>query len=411
MKDKKTIWIINQYGSTPSTGAGGRHFYFAQELAKQGYQVYEIASAADHLFHTQANISGDITFEHITPGFTFVWVKMPQYAEAHSKQRALNWFLFPWRIQKLAKQIKDKPDAILCSSPSLLTFLGAQRLAKFFSARLVFEVRDIWPLTLTEIGGYSPKHPFMRLMQWVENKAYRDSDRVVSNLKNSVEHMVQNGLQREKFTWVANGFSLDEVNQKTPLNPIVAEQLPKDKFIIGYTGTLGIANSLNTLLEAAELVKEHTGIVFVLVGRGKEKENLQALAKEKNLSNVVFIDPIPKVQIQAMLSNFNACFIGLTKDPLFRFGVSPNKLFDYLYSAKPILYAIDSGAYKPVEAAGAGFQIEPENPQALAGSILKLYYMPETERQQMGDNGRKAAIEEYEYGMLAKKMAKVLLDD
>jgi len=144
------------------------------------------------------------------------------------------------------------------------------------------------------------------------------------------------------------------------------------------------------------------------VGRGKEKETLQAQAREKNLTNVTFIDPIPKVQIQAMLNQFDACYIGLTKDPLFRFGVSPNKLFDYLYSGKPILYAIDSGDYKPIEEAVAGLQVEPENPQALAAAILQLYQMPEEQRQQMGENGRKAALEEYEYGSLAKKLAEVL---
>lgn len=406
----KTIWIVHQYASTPETGMGGRHFYLAQELAKQGHKVYVIASSANHLLHSQPKLTGDITFEPVA-GFTFVWVNMPAYSEAHSKQRALNWFLFPWRIQKLAKLIADKPDAVLCSSPSPIAFLGAQRLAKKFKAKLIFEVRDIWPLTLTEIGGYSPKHPFIRLMQWVENKAYKDSDQVVSNLKNSVEHMIEHGLQKDKFTWVANGFSLDEVNQNTPLTPEVKADLPKDKFIIGYTGTLGVANSLDTLLEAAEHLKEQKDIAFVLVGRGKEKVQLQASVKEKQLSNVTFIDPIPKVQIQAMLNEFDACFIGLTKDPLFRFGVSPNKLFDYLYSGKPILYAIDSGAYKPVEDAGAGLQIEPENPQALADAVLKLYQLPEAERKQMGENGRKTALEQYEYGMLAKKLEKVLFGD
>src|SRR5690554_4522725 len=121
----KTIWIVNQYASTPSTGVGGRHFYLAQELAKQGHKVYVIASSANHLLRSSPNLEGRVTLEPIA-GFTFVWIKMPQYAEAHSRQRALNWFLFPWRILKLARLIPDKPDAVLCSSPSPMAFLGAQ---------------------------------------------------------------------------------------------------------------------------------------------------------------------------------------------------------------------------------------------------------------------------------------------
>ncbi|WP_352337701.1 glycosyltransferase family 4 protein [Psychrobacter sp. 16-MNA-CIBAN-0192] len=407
MKDTKVVWIIYQYASTPKTGIGGRYFYLAEELAKQGHKVYVIASTANHLLREQPDFKEDVTFEQIS-GFTFVWIKMPKYVDAHSKQRALNWFLFAKRIQKLKKLIEHKPDTILFSSPSLIPFLGAQRLANHFSARLVFEIRDIWPLTFTEIGGFSPNHPFIRFMQWIEIKAYRDSDHVLSNLKNSVEHMVKHGLQRDKFTWIANGFSLNEVNKKVPLNEVVQPQLPKNKFIIGYTGTLGFANTLDILIEAAEILKNESDIAFVLVGHGREKEKLQDLVKEKNLNNVIFIDPILKVQVQAMLNSFDACFIGLISDPLFKFGVSPNKLFDYFYSAKPILYAIDSGDYKPVEDAKAGLQIEPENPQALSDGILKLYRMTESERNQMGMNGRKAALEHYEYGMLAKKLETVL---
>ncbi len=409
---QKTLWIVHQYASTPETGMGGRHFYLAQELAKLGYKVYVIASSANHLLNKQPKLTGKFTFEEVA-GFNFVWVEMPKYEEAHSKQRALNWFLFPWRIQKLAKLIPDKPDVVLCSSPSPspIAFLGAERLAKKFKAKLAFEVRDIWPLTLIELGGYSTKHPFIRLMQWVENRSYKKSDLVLSNLKNSVEHMVQHGLKRSKFTWIPNGFSLDEVNQKAPLNQQALNALPKSKFIIGYTGTLGVANTLDTFIEAAELLKDYKDLAFVMVGRGKEKQTLQQLVVDKQLDNVTFVEPIPKVEVQAMLNKFDACYIGLTKDPLFKFGVSPNKLFDYLYSGKPTLYAIESGEYRPVAEASAGIQVEPQNSKALAEAILQLYKMPESERKQLGENGKQAALEQYEYGKLAKRLAAIIFGE
>ncbi|MBR9830377.1 MAG: glycosyltransferase family 4 protein [Oceanospirillales bacterium] len=405
----KTVWIVHQYASTPATGMGGRHYYLSRELAKQGYKVYLIASASHHLLREKPEFEGDFKQEQID-GFTFVWVKMPDYTEAHSKLRALNWFLFPWRIQKLASMLPDKPDTVLSSSPSPIAFLGAQRLAKKFSARLVFDVRDIWPLTLTEIGSYSTGHPFIRFMQWVEDKAYRDSDAVVSNLKNSVDHMVSRGLEPYKFTWVPNGFSLDEVNQNTPLNEKAASQLPQGKFIVGYTGTLGVANAMYVLLEAAVRLQQHTDIAFVLVGDGKEKAVLQAQAKKEGLSNVFFIEPIPKVEIQAILSRFDACYIGLTKDSLFRFGVSPNKLFDYLYAARPIIYGVESGEYNPVEVAKAGIKIPAEDAELLANAVLTIYQMSAEDRELMGGNGHQAVIETYEYGSLAKKLASVLLD-
>lgn len=309
------------------------------------------------------------------------------------------------------KKLDERPDVIVYSSPSPVAYLSAQHLAKRFNARLVFEVRDIWPLSLMELGGYSKKHPFIRFMQWVEDRAYRKSDRVVSNLKNAVEHMVNRGMSPEKFTWVPNGFSLDEVNLKTPLNESARRHLPKGKFIIGYTGTLGVANAMDTFIEAADRLKSRDEIAFVLVGDGKEKSALKKLAERKGLTNVHFIEPIPKVEVQAMLSFFDACYIGLTKDPLFRFGVSPNKLFDYFYSGKPIVYAIDSGAYKPVEEIGCGIQIEAQDSASLAEAIVSLYEKESEERQTMGERGRAAALSQYEYGKLAEKLEGVLFND
>lgn len=407
---RKTVWIIHQYASTPETGMGGRHYYLGRELAKQGYQVYLIASAAHHLLRKKPDLQQEFKIETLADGFHFVWVKMPDYAEPHSKQRALNWFLFPWRIQRLTRLIMNKPDVVLSSSPSPIAFLGAQRLAKKFKARLVFEVRDIWPLTLIEIGGYSSKHPFIRFMQWVEDKAYQDSDAVVSNLKNAVEHMVSRGMIRSKFSWVPNGFSLDEVNQRVPLNSFALNKLPKNKFVVGYTGSLGVANALDTLIDAAVQLNQYHDIYFVIVGSGNEKSLLQTRTQEKNLSNVVFIDAIPKVQIQAMLSQFDVCYIGLKKDPLFLFGVSPNKLFDYLYSGKPVIYGIESGNYNPIEEANAGLQVPAENPKKLAEAVVRLYHMSVHEREVLGLNARKVALEQYEYAQLAVRLEKVLFD-
>lgn len=408
MSEQKTVWIINQYASTPQYGLGGRHFYLAQELAKLGHRVYVIAAAPHHLLQKKPVFDGDSSIEAVA-GFSFVWLKMPPYAQAHSKQRVLNWFLFAWRLRRLAKIIPHQPDAVLCSSPSLIAFLGAQRLAKKYQARLVFEVRDIWPQTLIELGGHSPNHPLIRLMQWVENKAYRDADRVVSNLKNSVKHMVAHGLRHDKFAWVPNGFSQDEVRSPEPLPANIAAQLPQEKFIVGYTGTLGLANSLDTLILAAEILQAQTDIVFVIVGKGREKEPLAAMVKGRGLKNFVFIDAIPKTQIQSMLARFDACFIGWLKDDLYQFGIGANKIPEYLYSGKPVIHAY-SGACDPIREHQSGLSCPAQDPKALAAAILDLYRMPAPEREKMGHNGHQAALAQYEYGMLAQQLAAVLFN-
>lgn len=410
MSQKKTIWIINQYSSTPETGVGGRHYYFAKSLAQLGYKVYLVGAAFTHLLREPPVLENNFKVEPIADNFNFVWVKMPMYVEAHSKKRIANWFSFAWKIIKL-KNILPKPDVILYSSPSLVGYLGAEKLARDLSVPLAFEVRDIWPLTLCELGGYSENHPFIRLLQWIEDRAYKNSDFVLSNLKNSYEHMQSRGMKPEKFAWVPNGFLKEEVERAQPLEQSTLDQLPEDKFIVGYAGTLGIANALDSFIEAANQLQAYPEIAFVLVGNGKLKQRLQQQVEELGLTNVYFVDAIPKRQVQSLLKVFNVCYIGLTKDPLFRFGVSPNKLFDYLYAGKPILYAIDSGRYTPVTDSQSGIQIEPENVQHIVEGVLKLYNMSSEERAIMGGNGHQEAIQSYEYGSLTQKLTSILFKE
>lgn len=401
----KTFWLINQYASTPETGMGGRHYYLAKELAKQGHQVYLIAAGYTHLLRKPPVLDKKYVIQPISERFDFVWIKVPKYSDAHDKKRAVNWFIFAWKLLKLPQVISDNPDAILFSSPSPFSFLGAQRLAKKFNAKLAFEVRDIWPLTLIELGGYSPKHPFIRLMQWAESKAYRNSGVVLSNLPNAVEHMVSRGMSRDKFTWIPNGFDLAELEKSLPLNEPAKLALPKDKFIVGYTGTLGVANALDSFIKAADLLKGDAEVTFVIVGGGKEKSGLVEKAKE--LGNVFFVDPIPKQEIQSMLAEFDVCYIGWKNEPIYRYGIAPNKLPEYMLSSKPIIHAY-SGEYDYVEKANAGVTIPAEDPSKIAEAILKLKAMSTEERAKLGHNGCAYALDNHDYAKLAQKLAQVL---
>lgn len=406
---KKNIWLINQYASTPETGLAGRHYYFAEELAKQGHNVKVIAGSFSHVLREPKVIKGNFEIEH-RDGFDFVWVKTSYYKSSNSKRRILNWFSFAYKLLNLPKLLGEKPDVILYSSAPLIGFLSAKHLSNKLNTKLIFEVRDIWPLSVIQIGGYSESHPFIRLLQWIEDKAYASSDLVISNLKSSVGHMISRGLDSNKFRWIPNGVSINEVSADVPLPDEVVKQLPKDKFIVGYTGAFGNANALDYLLESASQLKECEDIAFVLVGKGKELEALKTIARENNLTNVHFVDAIPKQQVQSMLSMFDVCYIGLTNDPLFKFGVSPNKLFDYLYSGKPVLYAIDSGGYKPVKEANAGIEVEPENVSEITAAVLKMKNMNKDDLIAMGANGKALVIQDYSYVKLSKQLNKLIAE-
>lgn len=407
MMESKTFWFVNQYSSTPETAMGGRHYYLAQELAKKGHKVYVIAGRYSHLLRNPKQFDEQYFIEEIIPNFSFVWINLPEYQEAHSKQRVLNWFKFSWLLRNMSNIIPAKPDVILYSSPSLIGYLGAKYLANKFRVPFIFEVRDIWPLTLMELGGHSSKHPFIKFMQWVEDRAYKKADYVFSNLYNAVEHMQTRGLDSSKFHWIPNGVSLEEVSQKQPLNAETLSQLPQNKFIIGYTGTIGVANAIDDLIEAAKILSSNPQLHFVLVGSGKEKENLIKKVQSLNLHNITFIDAIPKKQIQSMLERFDICYIGWQKNSLYRFGIAPNKLPEYLYAGKPIIHAF-SGKGDIVQQAQAGITIEAEDPEAIVGAVQQLYNLTAEQRQQLGSNGKQFVLQHLEYAMIAEKLENIV---
>ncbi|MCF6273414.1 MAG: glycosyltransferase family 4 protein [Rhodobacteraceae bacterium] len=403
----KTVWLINQYASTPETGIGGRHHYLASELAKRGHDVYLIAARNHHLL-SEPEVSAQKPQIEQVDGYKFVRLNTVSYKHAHDPRRILSWFVFSWRLARLRKKpILGRPDAILYSSPSPVGHMGAERVARHFKCRLVFEERDLWPMTLIDIGNISKWHPLMLFMQWVEDRAYRLSDAVVSNLPGAVEHMTSRGLEPTKFTWVANGISLGEVRNKEPLPPSFFDGFPQNRFSICFAGTLGVAQGLNTLISAAEILKNRDDIQFAFVGDGKEKKHIQNLVSEKKLTNVFFFPRVPKAQVQSVLENFDVCYISLVKSSVFKFGIAANKIFDYMYSGKPILHSY-SGARDPIEEYKCGITVEAENPDAVARAIEALAAMPIEAREAMGKRGRAAVITHHEYGKLAAKLEAVL---
>lgn len=398
------IWLIDQYASTPNsgTGGGGRHFYLAKELVKFGHKVTIISASYHHLISDAKNIpSGENVLIEELEGVKFVYVKVPFYKNAHDKKRVLNWFLFAYRLTRGLKGLAS-PDVILGSSPSPFVSLASGYLAKKHSAKLIFEVRDIWPLTLIEIGGVSPFHPLILLMGWVEKRAYNNADLVMSNLKFSIDHFKKFGITDSRFYWLPNGFCKEEMDNHVELTQNELTQIPSDKFIVGYTGTIGLANALNYFVEAANLLKEHSDISFVIVGEGKEKELLLETVRGLNLNNVFFLPSIEKKKVFSMLQSFDACFIGWNKDSLYRFGISPNKVPEYLYSGKPIIHSF-SGKGDLVSLAKAGYMVPAESPPEIANAIIRLKNLAQDERLEMGRLGRQYAVNELSYNQLAKK--------
>jgi len=388
---KRNIWIINEYAGSPSHGMEFRHYYLAREFLKYDFNVTIISSTYSHLFKNLPK-KGKEQINDVN----YLWLKTFNYGQSHNRKRVLKWILFTLKIFSLPFKLK-KPDVIIVSPMATFPIFPSWLIAKIYGAKLIFEVKDIWPLSLVKLGGFSPNHPFIRLMKFFENFALKKSDYIVSNLQNYNKYLEKNGINRE-FKWISNGIDLTEMKEIEPISSQLENLIPKDKFIVGYTGTIGTANAIDSFLASYQYLK-NDDIVFVLIGDGQEKDKLMLKYKSKN---ILFFNSIPKRQIQTVLNHFDICFIGWNRKDLYKYGISANKIFDYMYSGKPILNAF-SGGENILDIADCGITIEAENPNEIANGILTFYNMPIDERLKIGKNGRDYVINHFTYEKLSKE--------
>ena len=392
----KNIWIINEYAGSVCHGMEFRHYYLSKEFVKLGHDVTMISSTYSHLL----KIFPKPGFEYID-GIRYLWIKTFNYGNSHDKRRVLKWFLFMFKIFFLPFYKLPKPDTIIVSPMAPFTILPGFILAKFYKAKLIFEVKDIWPLSLIEIGGYSPNNPFIKFMGFFERFALLKSDEIVSNLPHYDRHIADLGIKRN-FTWISNGIDLDEMKNIAPISKDIEALIPHGKFVVGYTGTIGTANSVWHLIEAAKILND-PNLAVVIVGDGQEKAKLIKYAQ--NIKNIVFIPPIKKNQVQSMLKHFDFCYLGWLNRDLYRHGISANKLFDYMYAKKPIIHAIN--IKDSIAGCGCEIQTRAEDPQSIAQSIAKAIKIPREKICEIGKNGYDYVTEHFTYHVLAKKYEKI----
>lgn len=382
----------------------------AKEWQKAGHHTVIVAASYAHV-RTNQPVVKDIFLKADHLDLEYLFVRTPEY-QGNGFKRVLNMSAFVKTIKRSAKKIAEvyKPDVVIASSTYPLDIYPARKIAKFAKAKLIYEVHDLWPLSPMELGGMSKYHPFILINQHAENYAYKHADKVVSMLPCTLEHMQKHGLKSGKFHYIPNGINVTEWENHEPLPKEYVQILDVLKFsgsfLVAYTGSHGLANSLDTLIEAAEAT-DIEDIKYVLVGSGPEKEKLENTVKSKGLKNVIFLPPVKKSMIPALLKYFDVLYLGLKKQSLFRFGISPNKLFDYMMAEKPIIQAIEAGN-NPVKDANCGISVDAENPIAVKEAVIKLYKMSVEDRKKLGHNAKQYVLKYHDYSVLAKNFIKVM---
>lgn len=405
------ILLINHYAGSPVHGMEYRPYYMAKEWVKAGYDVTIVAGSFSHVRQVQPSFEG-FSKEEVIDGIHYIWIKTPYYS-GNGAKRAMNIFAFVARLflraGKIAKEMA--PDVVIASSTYPLDIFAAKRISKKSGAKLIFEVHDIWPLSPVVLGGMSKAHPFIRVMQLAEDCACRWSEKVVSILPMAKGHLTERGMDSEKFVHIPNGIVLNEwanggQNIPEEHEKEIARVKGEGRFLVCYAGSHGLANALESFVGSARLL-EDPRVHLILVGDGLRKKSLIEFASKRGIKNVSFLPPVPKKAVPALLQKMDVLFFSLQKCELFRHGISPNKLIDYMMAGKPVIQAVNAGNDMAAEA-GCGITVEPENENAYAEAMAKLINLTEEERATMGSNGRKYAVEKHDYTRLAKEFLEVL---
>jgi glycosyltransferase involved in cell wall biosynthesis len=409
------IWILNHYAIPPDSPGGTRHYDFARELVKRGHQVIIFASGFSHRTRKEERLTKKQKYrrENID-GVEFIWIRTTPYHKGNDWRRVVNMLSYSWRVFSLGRRLQEKPDVILASSPHPFAGLAGYLLSRRKKAAFIFEVRDLWPQTLVEIGGYSHKSLTVKLLRALERFLYRKAKKIVVLPPNAPEYITRLGIPGDKIVRIPNGvspetFSRSDVALPEALNKTIASLKSKGKLLAVYAGAHGIANALDTIVEAAKLIQERgiDKVHFLMVGEGPEKAGLKTKAKDWRLSNITFHEPIAKGAIPGLLRASDIAVLSWRRSSLYKHGVSANKLWDYMFCARPIVWAIDTLA-DPVAEANCGLTVPAEDSEAMAQAIVKLSGLSDNERREMGLKGHEYIMKYQAIPVLADRLLKVM---
>jgi colanic acid biosynthesis glycosyl transferase WcaI len=304
-----------------------------------------------------------------------------------------------------------KVDVVLVSSPPLFAVVPAICLAKLHGAKLVLDIRDLWPDELIGYGGMHEASLAVRMLRKIEEWAYRSADCIVGTTQAILDTVVERGAASEKTMFVPNGADLNLFRPLPADNPIAQEYSFSSRFVVMYSGLFGIKHNLDLILETANLLREHREIVFILLGNGPRREGLTKLAQDMGLDNVIFGGERSVKEVPAVLARADVCLTAVQPGRCSK-KVNSVKTFEYMACEKPVVLASDEAGVPLLEESGGGIVVPPQDARAMADAILMLRSDPER-RRTMGKLGRRFVEENYSRsvwaGRLEKRMSELYL--
>ena len=406
------IWIFNNYNELPSQGGLNRHYFFARQLQKLGHEPVVFVGSHPHNTHLQM-IEGKESFR-LEPSepFPWVYVKTVNY-EGSKLKRVFSMFQYYHHAKKaalaLAKQ-SGAPDAVLGSSAHPLAAVLAIRLGKRFGCKSIAEVRDLWPESIVAYGIAGPRNPAVLALRRLEKWIYEKADDVVFTCEGGYDYIVEQGwegrIPRAKIHYINNGVDLAVFDENRARYTVQDPDLEDPSvFKVVYTGSIRKVNHLGLLLDAAKEVTDPR-VKFLIWGDGDQRAALEQRVREEEISNVVFKGKVEKKYIPSIVSraDINLIHGGDQGKELFRFGISPNKMFDCFAAGRPILMDLPA-KYNPVEQFQAGICLS--SVSEIPAAIRQIQVLSPQAYESLCGNARKAAAR-FDFRVLTQELMEIL---
>ncbi len=415
-----TIWLMNHYATSMFFSKAGRHYWFAKELKKRGNDVTVFCANTSADRKDVIDTKNKKYMAMDAEGTPFLFVKTTPY-EGNGLSRVKNMLLFAWNLCPAALSYAKehgKPDVIVASSVHPLTMAAGILTGKKLKVPCICEIRDLWPEAIFQIGRAREASLLGKVLIAGEHWIYKKADALIFTKEGDVDYLKERGwttaqggnIPLEKCHYINNGVDLDSYDKWIREGSYTDGKLEDStKFHVIYTGTIRPINNVGNLLDCAAILKRknYRDIKIFVFGDGIEYEGLKKRAEDEKLDNIVMEGAVERKYIPGILAKADVNLLHYTQSKYnWSRGNSSNKLFEYMASGKPVISTIRTG-YSIIQKYQCGTELGSDDPQQLADAIIHYYEMPPEERQKIGDNARKGALD-FDFARLTDKLVDVI---
>ncbi|WP_280770609.1 glycosyltransferase family 4 protein [Salipaludibacillus daqingensis] len=411
---KKNIWIWNHYATNMFKDQAGRHYSFAENLIKEGYNPTVFCASTDHFSNENIDTNGKKYVSDKVNGIPFVFVRTPDY-KGSGKKRIKNMLTFYKNIFPVAKEyavIHGKPDVIIASSVHPLTLVAGIKLAKKFDIPCICEVRDLWPESIVAYGALKRSSIIAKLLYQGEKWIYKKADSIIMTWEGGKDYIINQGWDNQidlaKVSHISNGVVIDTFDRNSEVYQIFDADLQnKDYKNVVYAGSIRKVNNIGLLLDAAKLIQDkgETCIRFLIYGSGDESVMLKKRCEDEGIVNVIFKGQVEKKYVPSILKKAYINILHNSSTSLDRYGQSQNKFFEYLAAGRCIVQTYSTG-YSICERSNCGISAPVQNAEEIAKAVLDAC-SDDDQNQLMGENAREVASE-FDFEKLTLKQIGVI---